>query len=315
MRSEVLIHNEGKTLSTEITVLKKAENLKDASDEISLSILRLASTAPVHAREIAKRIGVRDQTVYYHVRKLLSIGLLRVAGVQQVRGASAKTLSTTSNGVAYIFDWERCAQAKSVYYKPELHKFLSEYIEDTEFKGFIIVGSPEPHGSFRASARDGHYAVQLALEIGAIAHSGTDFIVKLDTDAKLEMSFKHNIILIGGPATNMITADVNRNLPVRFDETNYWAGLIDNRGRRYNFETDAMIAKIPNPFEENKKIVVIAGIRHIGTKAAIIGLTQQTQEVLRGYEGREPFVSVVRGFDQDGDGKVDSVDVIATYSE
>ncbi|MEM0118627.1 MAG: helix-turn-helix domain-containing protein [Conexivisphaerales archaeon] len=314
MRSKIIFNDRSGAFEAEVELLEEASALKSASDEMALAIMREASNGPVYSREIASRLKVREQTVYYHVRKLVSLGLLRVHSTQLVRGALAKRVEASSQGLAFIYDR---GSLKPLSRRPDsdsFRRFFKEFVQDGSFRGYIVVGSPEPHGRFRASARDGHYATQLALYIGSIALPSSSFAVKLDTDTKVEMSYTDNMVLIGGPATNQIMADVNNTLPVRFDETNYWAGLLDEKGRRFSSDTDALIAKVRNPFNPQKHIVAIAGIRHVGTKAAVIALTQQPDEVLGEYRGEEPFACVIRGFDQDGDGKVDRADLVASYN-
>jgi DNA-binding transcriptional ArsR family regulator len=302
------------TLSTEVQLLDSPHILKGAADPIALQVLSVASKGPVYAREIARILNIREQAVYYHVRKLLSLGLLTVASTEQVRGALAKRVVSSSNGLAFLFSREHLRPFTARAGSDELRRFFEEFVSNGTLDAQIIVGSPEPHGTFRASARDGHYATQLALFIGNFASVRDEFAVKLDTDAKLEMAYTGNLILVGGPATNQITAEVNHYLPVKFDESNYWAGLVDGRGRRFSSDTDALIAKVKNPLNADRHVILIAGIRHVGTKAAVIALTQQSKEILSDYTGQEPFACVIRGFDQDGDGKVDRADLIASYS-
>jgi uncharacterized protein (DUF2141 family) len=54
---------------------------------------------------------------------------------------------------------------------------------------------------------------------------------------------------------------------------------------------------------------VAAGLSGSGTKAAIIGLTNFAERAFAGYKGGEYSV-VLRGTDMDGDGKVDTVEVL-----
>jgi len=118
-----------------------------------------------------------------------------------------------------------------------------------------------------------------------------------------------NLIAVGGPGTNLITASVNRYLPIRFDERNYWAGL-SGRGRRFSSERDGLIAKVKNPLNPSNRIIVLAGVRHLGTKAAILAITKRHDEVFEDYEGEESWARVVRGLDRDGDGDIDDVEVL-----
>jgi DNA-binding Lrp family transcriptional regulator len=314
LKSKLTFKEGGKNYSAEVELLSNPDAVRSASDEMALAIMKEVSKQPLYSREIAARLNVREQTVYYHVRKLLSLGLLKVYSTESVRGALAKKVQASSQGLAYIYEKGSLSPLPSTSTPDALRTFFSEFIHDGSFQGYVVVGSPEPHGKFRASARDGHYATQLAFFIGSIAVPSSSFAVKLDTDTKLEMSYLDNLVLIGGPATNQITAEVNPSLPVKFDETNYWAGLLDEKGRRFSNDTDALIAKVRNPFNPDRYVVVIAGIRHVGTKAAVIALTQQADELLGEYKGGEPFACIIRGFDQDGDGKVDRADLISLYT-
>jgi hypothetical protein len=60
----------------------------------------------------------------------------------------------------------------------------------------------------------------------------------------------------------------------------------------------------------SKRVIILAGNKGVGTKACVLALTNYWQKTLRDYEGVEPFARVVQGFDLDGDGKVDSIEVL-----
>jgi DNA-binding transcriptional ArsR family regulator len=309
---EVQYERSGQAFSSKVKIFDDAKSITSLSSPVSLRILKLTTERQLYARELAKVLGLSEQTVYYHVRRLIEAGLLEVIESSPIRGAVAKKLAASSDGLAVLYKSSSVKVRRSEALSP-LASFFSEFITDHAFNGFLVVGSPEPHGPFRAAARDGHYAAELGFALGGLSAMSKEFAVRLDTDVKVEKGYGANLILFGGPATNVLTAEVNKLLPVRFDEANYWAGLTDDKGRRFNGETDAVIAKLPSPFSEGHHVVVLAGIRHVGTKSAVIGLTRQSDEVLGGYSGQEVFARVVKGYDQDGDGKVDRVDVLARY--
>ena len=60
-------------------------------------------------------------------------------------------------------------------------------------------------------------------------------------------------------------------------------------------------------------IIVIAGVRSIGTKSAVIALTNFSEKILKSYRSEEEWALIVQGFDMNSDGKIDHVDVIAEY--
>jgi hypothetical protein len=88
-----------------------------------------------------------------------------------------------------------------------VQNFFGEFITNNVFEGKIVVGSPSAHGRFKTSARDGHYAAHLALFLGQFSRMPTEFAVKLDVDVKVEKEEKNNLILVGGPGTNLLTQE------------------------------------------------------------------------------------------------------------
>ena len=128
------------------------------------------------------------------------------------------------------------------------------------FQGLIIVGAPDPHGPYKSSARDGHMRYIWHFSWG---HSATfrPFTVKLDADAKAEKVLDGgNLISIGGPGTNIVTAEFNKYLPIKFNEANFWSGLVGKSGKLYNSNNHGLIAKIKNPYSNNGTVIVIAGV-------------------------------------------------------
>ena len=281
---------------------------------VALRILEALREKPRYPRALARILGLEEQTVYYHIRRLERLGLVERAGSRNIRGATATLYSTSYDGYAQVFArGAGAAEARGEGPGEALAYFFREFIVDGVIDAQIVVGSPEPHGPYRAAARDGHYAVQLALALGSIARPPGSFIVKLDVDVRAEGTYDANTLVIGGPGTNLLTAELNPSLPVRFNEGNYWMGLLDDEGRTFNNPSDAVVAKIENPHSRGRYVVLAAGVRHVGTKAAVLALSVFHEGVLRRYRGSVPFAVVVRGYDQDGDGKVDSVEPLRYY--
>jgi hypothetical protein len=78
-----------------------------------------------------------------------------------------------------------------------------------------------------------------------------------------------------------------------FDEKNFWSGLVDRSGKRHGLDNHGLIAKIKNPYDDSRNIVVVAGIRSAGTKSAVIALTTYSEEVLKKYKREEDCAVVV----------------------
>jgi hypothetical protein len=76
-------------------------------------------------------------------------------------------------------------------------------------------------------------------------------------------------------------------------------------------DNHGLIAKINNPYNKDKKILVLAGVRSIGTKAAVIALTNFGNKIFDKYINDDELALVVQGFDMNSDGKIDHVDIVS----
>jgi predicted P-loop ATPase len=90
-----------------------------------------------------------------------------------------------------------------------------------------------------------------------------------------------------------------------------FGGLVSKRTSAvYTADNVGLVAKIVNPWEKSKRIIVLAGNKAVGTKACVLALTNFWSRTLKNYDGDETFAKVIQGFDLDGDGKVDSIEVL-----
>jgi hypothetical protein len=236
---------------------------------------------------------------------------------EKKKGATAKYYKTVSPafGIEFPNGYKAIQNLCLLSIDKQLQEFFKEFISNGTFDGKIVVGSPQPHGPFKTSARDGHYAAHLALFIGQFAKMPTEFAVKLDVDVKVEKEEKNNLILVGGPGTNLLTQEINEHLPIKFimqsSEHGFLLGGLSSKKtlQVYTSDSAGLIAKIVNPWDKTKRIVVLAGNKAVGTKACVLALTNFWKKTLAKYRGEDTFAVVIHGFDLDGDGKVDSIEV------
>jgi hypothetical protein len=69
------------------------------------------------------------------------------------------------------------------------------------------------------------------------------------------------------------------------------------------------VEKVRNPWDPAKTCIIAAGLTGAGTKAAIIGVCNFAEALLQKYRGGD-YAALLRGEDRDGDGKVDSVELL-----
>jgi hypothetical protein len=143
-----------------------------------------------------------------------------------------------------------------------------------------------------------------------------EFAIKLDVDVKAEKEEKNNLILVGGPGTNLLAQDVNGYQPIRFnmqpsEDGFLFGGLVSRKTSSvYTADNVGLVAKIVNPWDRTKQIIILAGNKAVGTKACVLAITNFWKKTLKGYNGEDTFARVIQGLDLDGDGKVDSIEVL-----
>ena len=318
MDKKLVSSQNGEASVKKIVVFHEVEKMRILSNPVAWRILELLSRGPTYPAQVSKELKIHEQSAYYYIRKLVSIGAVQEVGQNLVRGGTARLYRTASPSFGIEMDWgETVVPAGSEMEGGHIHarRFFEPFIgNDRTFDGLIVVGAPDPHGPYKSSARDGHYAVHLAFFLGIISSATpSEFVVKLDADAKAEKVLTGtNVISIGGPGTNIVTAEFNRYLPIRFDERNFWSGLIEEKsGKRYGLDNHGLIAKIANPYNTDASVIVIAGVRSAGTKSAVIAMTNYSEQILSKYEGEKEWALVVQGFDMNSDGKIDHVDVVS----
>jgi DNA-binding transcriptional ArsR family regulator len=320
MSKKLLFHEEGKIQKVkEILIIKDPQKLKMMLNRLSWKILGLLSEGEMYPMEIAKKLGVHEQKVYYHIRKLVKAGAIVVTREEEKKGATAKYYKAVSPafGIELPLGYKTIQQLSLLSMDEQIQEFFKGFIKkDGTFEGKIVVGSPTPHGPFKTSARDGHYASYLTFFLGQFAKMPEEFAIKLDADVKAEKEEKNNLILVGGPGTNLLTQEVNQYLPIRFDMQSseqgfLFGGLVSRKTSHvYMADTVGLIAKIVNPWDNTKRIIVLAGNKAVGTKACVLALTNFWKKTLKGYHGENMFAISIQGFDLDGDGKVDSIEIL-----
>ncbi len=294
-----------------VLVSERPNAFRAASGKFGQRILTLLAAGPKYPAEIARALRTHHQTVYYHIGRLERAGLISRAGSESIRGGVANRFALASDGYAVEFPvkGENLPTLMSSARSRVMARFFKEFLRDGKLDGWIVVGSPLQHGASGTQARDGHYAVQLGFALGQFVTLPKSFPVKLDVDIKAEKLQRWNLIVVGGPRTNLVAEELNPHLPVRFKEGGFWSSIVDENGRTYSSELDCLVAKVRNPWNEDATCVLAAGLTGAGTKAAIIGICNYADLLFQKYRSGD-FICLVRGTDRDGDGKVDSVEVL-----
>lgn len=282
--------------------------VKSLSSQLAQKIALEISKKPSYAMEIAKKLKVNEQKVYYHIRKLEKARIIEVSRTETIQGASANIYSVVEP--AFVIKLREFQTTQKIAFEKQPTEFLEPFIEEGQLNAVIIVGSPDPHGPEKARSRDGYYGIDLALFLGSFLNYLPELNVKLDTEARAE-DLQKNLIIIGGPVVNTVTGQLNEKLPIRFDKSNNWRIVSSISGKSYHSDETGIIEKIKNPFNNKKSILLVAGKRYMGTKAVMLAFIKHFKEICEGNKfNKEINAKVVEGIDLDSDGIVDEVDVL-----
>ena len=303
----LLIHKKGK----EVQSLRAKEifppQLKHFNSTLSLDILKLLSSRALYPMEIARSLKVHEQRVYYHIRNLEKAKLIRVVKSGTVGGVMTHSYALSQD--AFFVKFKDFSVSRQFSLQPSSEPFLEPFIEDGKLNAHLIVGSPDPHGPEKARSRDGYYGMDLALFLGSFLQNIDALHVKLDTETTAE-DLKGNLIIIGGPVVNSVTEKINSSLPLYFDAS---SGSITSKLSRKKYFADeiGVIEKLKNPFNPKSSVLLVAGKRYAGTRAAIIAFLKHFDDLIKGnvYKKGHP-ARVVEGIDKDSDGVVDAVSFI-----
>lgn len=285
----------------------KPQHITSVSSALAQRILHAIAAQPKYAKQLATELKVHEQKVYYHIKNLEVAGIIRLVKQEQRQGAMANYYQLTEGAlvlpIGTFQPMSKLSQLK------EHHKsFLEPFIHEGQLDAKIIVGSPDPHGPDKARSRDGYYGIDFALFLGCFLSYVPKLNVKLDTETH-EADLRENLILLGGPVTNKIVAQVNEHLPIYFDRETGMNIRSTVTREVYASDETGIVVKIKSPFAEGKWVLVIAGKRYTGTRAAIIAFLQGFAQIAKG-NAKNPKVlgKVVEGVDLDSDGIVDAVE-------
>ena len=279
------------------------QQLKALNDETRIEILKLLAEKKSYPAEVAKKLDVSKQKAYYHFEILEDSDLIEEKDKVKKSGGLA-TLYTPSSSTMHL---DLGAHGEKTSFKPpekELKQFLKPLIEEGTLKGFIVTGSPEEHGPDQVSARDGHLAGEIGMELGRYAQSDK-LSVKWDTEIVREEGFDQNLLILGGILTNTVARKFNSEFRASFEGEKFPYRKLKTPEKEYTDPEIGVIAKTENPENPENSIYMVAGIRNKGTEAAVNAF-KQLEDIIE----TDTNYIVVEGMDMDGDGKIDDYKVL-----
>lgn len=289
-----------------VRICESAGMIRALSSPLSLKIFQNLSV-PSCPMDIARKLGEHEQKIYYHINRFKKYGLVQEVRSEKRKGTLAKFYVATEKAFAFKTDNSKWERFDAVFSGDK--ESLAPFVSGGKADFMIVVGSPDPHGPWKERALDSPSAIDLALFLGSLISGKVMPNYRLDIEMR-EKDLKNNLILVGGPLVNMITRKINKQMPVNFDIANkdIVSKISNNVYRDDQFGT---VNLLENPWNRSKKILIFAGKRFPGTRAAILAFMNDPWKILKGNRfDRSKISRVVRGYDMDGDGVIDSAEIM-----
>jgi DNA-binding transcriptional ArsR family regulator len=256
----------------------------------------LSSDETLYAKSIAKKLELSEQKVHYHLTQLRDAGLIIPVGVRPIKRGRAKLFKPVANQFILSLPKQDLNGGETAFNRI----FLKTVCQKGRFSGKIVVGSAEPHGRYDAISRDGFLTGELCWYLGnhlTIQRGFVPHYVSTDLNyEKVNGNKKNNLILIGGHITNTLTAHYNTVLKSKFD-IYFSENRIMSGDKAFPHPAHALVALLKNPEASNFWILILAGVRSLGTQAAIYAIISDCCDVLG--EGTE-FATILQGKSKDG---------------
>ncbi len=302
---KILRQERGKTqmLATYETTTKGASVL---GNPLALKILQMLHQESMYPKQLAKKLKMHEQKIYYYIHQLEQSAIIKVVKQERLQGMTAKWYAPVSD--SFFIPLGKFQESSKI--DEQKSGFLYPFISEGAFNALIVVGSPDPHGPLKARSRDGYFGMDFALFIGTFLNRVSESKVRLDTEIKEKELHENNLIILGGPIVNKIAERLGKNNPIYFDEEKkgFYSTITE---KLYVHEEVGIIVKCKSPFNKEKSILFLAGIRNSGTKSAILTFLQQFKEIEKGNRfDKNSTCKVVEGVDLDSDGIVDSIEIL-----
>jgi DNA-binding transcriptional ArsR family regulator len=272
------------------------------ANKTALDLIKELSLKPLCAMDLARRLGLHEQKVYYNIRMLEKAGIIKLLKTEERTGGTAK-IYTLTEPVVSVKLAENAFMTTDTNISVKNLDLLRPFVIDGKLNAKVILGDTYSHGQYDAPAVEGSYAFDLAVLLGNYL-TNLDFpYYKFDTEISKE-DLEGNLILIGKFKTNIIIQKINPYLPVYFDTKTGLSIISKLTNKIYDDPRHGVIIKIDNPFNKNKKILLLGGIGRRGVQSAILAFTKYTDKL---SENDGTIVRIVKGYDKNGDKIIDSI--------
>jgi len=302
------IENNGNKKLIYNSILVEPKKLNIFGSDLALKIVKELASNPGCAMDLARKLNEHEQKIYYHLRRLENVGVIKQIRTEKRYAMTAKIYSLTSPVIAAKLHEDGYEISNEEIPTPSnnIEKFLYPFVEDGKLNARIIIGDPYSHGKYDTGSTEGPHIFDFALFLGNMLKSCDFPHYKLDTDVRRD-ELKDNLILFGNPKTNAVIDMINDQLPVYFNVKEGCSIVSRISNKTYSDARTGLILKTKNPLDKNKSLLLIGGIRTRGFQSAVIAFTKHFDKIFQRNTNANEIVCIVEGFDEDSDKIIDNI--------
>jgi DNA-binding transcriptional ArsR family regulator len=309
--SAVLIDNGEKgRLAYDSLVISDPTKLSAFNNKLSLKIIKVLAENPSCAIDIARKLKVHEQKVYYHLKHLERTGIIYTISSERRHGMIAKIYSVVSPVIAAKL-FEGGTEIKEQYStipSQVLVSFFSPFIENGRLNSKIIIGDSYPHGKYDTGATEGAHISDLLLFMGKFLQEFKFPNYKIDTET-IKEELKENLILIGNNRTNTIIDTINSELPIYFDPEQM-SVVSSKTNNVYRDDGIGVVLKTKNPLNPKNTILLLGSLRGRGIRTATICILKYIENKFKNLNSTDEIYIIAQGLDKDGDRIIDEVKIL-----
>lgn len=311
----IIVHSEKVPEEKQFAILLNTIFLEKLLGKQSWNILKCLISEPKYSTELANELLISEQLISYHIRKLLELGLItydtETIDIDSLKKPRAVVRKYSLKADLFLLDLKRISTASNHIQglkkevKPgNIPSFLQFIYGYEDLNGYLVVGSSISHGKYSASSHDGHFAAMVGFLLGKLGFNHKkSFFVKLDIEINKENKRATNLIILGGPRVNVLTSDLQEQgyllVDYIMEKTN--TIRIKKVNKELTYELLGIIQKIPNPWNDQAEVLIIAGSTIEGTRSAVMAVTQFAFEVETAFKDNGNYCLVVGLLDDHGD--------------
>jgi len=279
------------------------------NSRLAMDIVKELAKKPCCALDVARNMKEDEQKVYYYLRKLEAAGIVKLTGMERRHGMTAKIYSVMAPVIAAkLHDDGHLIEESKPTHNPDILSFFSPFVENGKLDAVVVIGDPYSHGRFDKESHEGPYAFDFAVLLGQLIKDLNFPHYKLDTEVTSE-DLKNNMILIGNMKSNVVVDKLNDKIPIYFDTEKDFKVVSKFTGNSYKDPRIGVVMKFDNPFNPEKKVIILGGIGSRGSRSSVIALTKCFKEIVENQENGNVF-RIVRGHDRNGDRVIDDAEIL-----